>query len=79
MSMTKTAIESQTTVEHMRGNHIGATRQKLNKSMSESQIDTNRIRQMYSRQANTMEHSMNQAAIEQNQHDDDAKNGCAIM
>lgn len=81
MTITKTAIEPHMTVEHRRasGNITIGNRQKLNKSMSEPHIDTSRIRQKYSRQAAINEHSTSNEAIEQNEHDDDAKNGCAIM
>lgn len=83
MSITKTAIEPQTTIEHRRGSGsitIG-NRQKLNKSMSEPHIDTSRIRQKYSRQAGINEHSTSNAAImERNENSEDANtNGCAIM
>lgn len=81
MSITKTAIEPQMTVEHSRsggGNTIG-NRQKLNKSMSESHIDTSRIRQKYSRQPNINENSTSNETIEQSPDDEEAKNGCAIM
>lgn len=81
MSMTKTSIEPQMTIEHTRvdGSMSGANRQRLNKSMSESQIDTSRIRQKYQRQSNIIENSTSSEAIEQNEHDEGAKNGCAIM
>lgn len=86
MSITKTAIDPQTTVEHSRSIVGGAVanRQKLNKSMSEPHIDTSRIRQKYSRQANVLEHSTSNQTIEQNEHGEEeeeeaAKNGCAIM
>lgn len=83
MSISKTLIEPQTTIEHSRSIVGGAVanRQKLNKSMSESHIDTSRIRQKYSRQANVMEHSTSNQTIEQNEHEqeEEAKNGCAIM
>lgn len=81
MSLTKTSIEPQTTVEHSRGGGSisSGNRQRLNKSMSEPHIDTSRIRQKYSRQANNMEHSTNNETIEQNEHDEEAKNGCSIM
>lgn len=82
MSITKTAIEPQTTIEHRRasGSITGGNRQKLNKSLSEPHIDTSRIRQKYSRQTGINEHSTsNETMIEQSEHDDDAKNGCAIM
>lgn len=86
MSISKTAIEPiQTTIEHTRssggGGMIG-NRQKLNKSMSESQIDTSRIRQKYPRQANSNEHSASNETIGQNAEgkgEEEAKNGCAIM
>lgn len=82
MANSKTAIEPQTLVEHTRSGGVGSTsmagRQKLNKSMSEPHIDTNRIRQKYSRQTNINEHSTSNQTIEQNA-DEDAKNGCAIM
>lgn len=81
MSITKTAIEPQTTIEHTRagGSITGGNRQRLNKSMSESHIDTSRIRQKYTRQSNIMENATSNATIEQNEHDEEAKNGCAIM
>lgn len=82
MSISKTAIEPQTTVEHSRASASGSmgNRQKLNKSMSESQIDTSRIRQKYSRQSNINEHSTSNETIEQNpDEEEEAKNGCAIM
>lgn len=82
MSISKTAIEPQTTIEHSRANASGAlaSRQKLNKSMSESHIDTSRIRQKYSRQANINELSTSNETIEQNpEEEEEAKNGCAIM
>lgn len=85
MPISKTAIEpTQTTIEHTRsssGSMIG-NRQKLNKSMSESHIDTSRIRQKYTRQTNlnSNEHSSSNETIGQNaENDEDAKNGCAIM
>lgn len=84
MSIPKTAIEpTQTTIEHTHsgggGSMIGS-RQKLNKSMSESHIDTSRIRQKYSRQTNLNEHSTSNEKIGQNADSDgEAKNGCAIM
>lgn len=82
MSITKTAIEPQMTIEHRRGsgNITVGNRQKLNKSMSEPHIDTSRIRQKYSRQSAINEHSTSNEAIEQNEHDDDAKNnGCVVQ
>lgn len=81
MSISKTAIEPQTTIEHSRASGSGtlASRQKLNKSMSESHIDTSRIRQKYSRQANINELSTSNETIEQNPDEEEAKNGCAIM
>lgn len=85
MSISKTAIEpTQTTIEHTRssGGSIIGNRQKLNKSMSESHIDTSRIRQKYTRQTNLNEHSMSNETIEQNadgEEEEEAKNGCAIM
>lgn len=83
MSISKTPIEPQMTIERSRsiGGGAVANRQKLNKSMSESHIDTSRIRQKYPRQANAMEHSTSNQVIEQNEHgdEDEAKNGCAIM
>lgn len=86
MSISKTAIEpTQTTIEHTRsgaGSMMG-NRQKLNKSMSESHIDTSRIRQKYSRQTNPNEHSTSNETIGQNaeceEEEEEAKNGCAIM
>lgn len=81
MSLTKTPIEPQTTIEHARasGSITAGNRQKLNKSMSESHIDTSRIRQKYPRQVNSIENSTRNETIEQNEHDEEAKNGCAIM
>lgn len=82
MPISKTPIEPiETTIEHTRssgGSMIG-NRQKLNKSMSESHIDTSRIRQKYSRQTNLTEHSSSNETIGQNADDEEAKNGCAIM
>lgn len=87
MSISKTAIEPiQTTIEHTRsgsggGGMIG-NRQKLNKSMSESHIDTSRIRQKYPRQKNSNEHSTSNETIGQTaegEEEEEAKNGCAIM
>lgn len=81
MSITKTAIEPQTTIEHARagGSITGGNRQRLNKSMSESHIDTSRIRQKYTRQSNIIENATSNTTIEQNEHEEEAKNGCAIM
>lgn len=81
MSKTKTPIEPQTTIEHIRGSGsiTSGNRQKLNKSMSESHIDTSRIRQKYARQPSIIENSTSNVAIEQNEHDEEEKNGCAIM
>lgn len=83
MSISKTAIEpTQTTIEHTRsgGGGLIGNRQKLNKSMSESNIDTSRIRQKYPRQTNSNEHSTSNEAIGQHAEcEEDAKNGCAIM
>lgn len=87
MSISKTAIEPiQTTIEHTRSGGAGGmigNRQKLNKSMSESHIDTSRIRQKYSRQTNSNENSTSNETIGQNaegeEEEEEAKNGCAIM
>lgn len=83
MSISKTAIEpTQTTIEHTRsgGGSIIGSRQKLNKSMSESHIDTSRIRQKYLRQTNSTEHSTSNETIGQNaESEEEAKNGCVIM
>lgn len=83
MTISKTAIEpTQTTIEHTRsgGGGIIGNRQKLNKSMSESHIDTSRIRQKYLRQTNSTEHSTSNETIGQNaENEEEAKNGCVIM
>lgn len=60
------------------GNIVG-NHQKLNKSMSESHIDTSRIRQKYPRPSDSLEHSSMRDRIEHNEQEPDAKNGCAIM
>lgn len=80
MSISKTAIiEPQTKIEQGRAGSIGAGghhnhHQKLNKSMSESHIDTSRIRQKYA-QSDSLKHS----TTEHPDLETDPKNGCSIM
>lgn len=75
MSIPKTMmLEPQTKIEQGTGHH-----QKLNKSMSESHIDTSRIRQKYPRASDFAGHSKIRDQSEENEHESDAKNGCAIM
>lgn len=74
-------LEQQTKTEQGRSTGINASghHQKLSKSMSESQIDTSRIRQKYPKAPNFAGHSEIHDQTEQNEHELDAKNGCAIM
>lgn len=82
MSIPKTMmLEQQTKTEQGRSAGINASghHQKLSKSISESHIDTSRIRQNYPRASNLAGHSETRDQTEPNGHESDAKNGCAIM
>lgn len=80
MSISKTAIlEPQNKNERSTGIDITGNRQKLNKTMSDSQIDTSRIRQKYARQTDLLDDSTTSERNEQNDQEADTKNGCAIM
>lgn len=82
LSISKTQIlEPQTKIEQGRsiGGGVTGNRQKLNKSMSESHIDTSRIRHKYPRPSELLENSTIRERIGNNELDSDAKNGCALM
>lgn len=80
MSISKTAILEQQTKIDSRSNagSSAGNRQKLNKSMSESHIDTSRIRQKQLGHA-TLPKNSTIIRTEQNEQEAEAKNGCAIM
>lgn len=74
-------LEQQTKIEQGRSTGINASghHQILSKSMSDPHIDTSRIRQKYPRAFDFARHSEIRDQIEQNEHESDARNGCAIM
>lgn len=61
----------------IRGNDININRQRLNKSMSESHIDTSRIRHKYD--SGLMNNASLADQAEQNEQDAEAKNSCTLM
>lgn len=61
----------------IRGNDININRQRLNKSMSESHIDTSRVRHKYD--SGLMNNASLADQAEQNEQDADAKNSCTLM
>lgn len=83
ISITKTAILNQQAAEHDAARAISISRQKLNKSLSEPQIDVTKIRQKHQLQKHQQEKQMRSASVSSNhsEHSEEAeaKNGCAII
>lgn len=82
MSVPKTMmLEQQTKTEQGRSTGINASghHQVLSKSMSESHINASHINQKNPRASDFAGNSEIRDQTEQNEHESDAKNGCAIM
>lgn len=84
MSISKTAILDQQTAEHNRARAISISRQKLNKSLSEPQIDVTKLHQKHQMQKQqTQEKQFRSSSVNSNhsEHSEEAeaKNGCAII
>lgn len=81
MSISKSStLEPQTKFEQGRSANVAAVgnHQKLNKSMSESHIDTSRIRLKYPRPSD-LEHSTIRHRPEHSEQEPNASNGCILM
>lgn len=84
MSISKTAILDQQTAEHNRVRAISISRQKLNKSLSEPQIDVTKLRQKHQMQMQHQNEKQFRSSSVASNHSDhgenaEAKNGCAII
>lgn len=84
MSISKTAISDQQTAEHNNVRAISISRQKLNKSQSEPEIDVTKLRQKHQlQQQHHHEKQFRSSSVASNHSDHteqtETKNGCAII
>lgn len=85
MPISKTAILDQQTAEHNNTRTISISRQKLNKSLTEPQIDITKLRQKHQLQKHQQESKQFRSSSVNSNHSDEhsdgteAKNGCAII